>query len=340
MPSHVQRAIERLLHQQGSFTSQDLSVRTGLSRQALQRHLRNGVEQGWLVRTGRARATRYLRAKSEPFERTYPVQGLEEHAVWNELEPWLLAQPRPPGDNALSILQYVLTETVNNAIDHSRSEAVTVRAELGSEATLMTVHDEGIGAFENLRSHLGLEDHLHAVQELSKGKVTTDPVHHTGEGLFFSSKAVDHFSLAANSLEWLVDNTLPDHTVRETARRPGTTVRLEQPHESGRTLTSIFAAYTHDLTFDTTRCVVRLFEHGTPFVSRSEARRLTADLERFRNVIVDFHSVEAVGQGFVDEVFRVWASSHPEVRLTPVNMSSTVEFMVRRGLGPESSEPS
>jgi hypothetical protein len=30
-----------------------------------------------------------------------------------------------------------------------------------------------------------------------------------------------------------------------------------------------------------------------------------AGLERFRDVIVDFRGVQEVGQGFVDEVFRV-----------------------------------
>jgi len=48
--------------------------------------------------------------------------------------------------------------------------------------------------------------------------------------------------------------------------------------------------------------------------------------------VLDFARVEGVGQGFVDEVLRVWASEHPEVRIEPVNMTPTVAFMVRRGL--------
>lgn len=86
------------------------------------------------------------------------------------------------------------------------------------------------------------------------------------------------------------------------------------------------------LEFDTTRCVIQLFEHGTEFVSRSEAKRLLANLERFREVVLDFHGVRTVGQGFVDEVFRVWARKHPDVRLVPEGMNATVGFMVRRGL--------
>ena len=67
-------------------------------------------------------------------------------------------------------------------------------------------------------------------------------------------------------------------------------------------------------------------------VSRSEARRLSHGLERFKDVIVDFAGVESVGQGFVDELFRVWASNHDDTSLEPVNMNAAIEFMVRRGL--------
>jgi hypothetical protein len=40
--------------------------------------------------------------------------------------------------------------------------------------------------------------------------------------------------------------------------------------------------------------------------------------------------VRGAGQGFADEVFRVWARAHPGVALTPVNMAPPVEFMVER----------
>lgn len=73
---------------------------------------------------------------------------------------------------------------------------------------------------------------------------------------------------------------------------------------------------------------LRLF--GTRLISRSEAKRLVAGLSRFAEVVLDFTGVEEIGQGFADEVFRVWARAHPKVRLKPVNMSEAVEFMVRR----------
>ena len=54
--------------------------------------------------------------------------------------------------------------------------------------------------------------------------------------------------------------------------------------------------------------------------------------------MLDFQGVRGVGQGFVDEVFRVWPRSHPGIRLVPQNMNQAVSFMVRRGL-PASPDP-
>lgn len=59
---------------------------------------------------------------------------------------------------------------------------------------------------------------------------------------------------------------------------------------------------------------------------------MTNGLERFEDVVIDFQGVTDVGQAFVDELFRVWARDHPQVRLEPRNMSPAVEAMVRRGL--------
>jgi hypothetical protein len=46
-------------------------------------------------------------------------------------------------------------------------------------------------------------------------------------------------------------------------------------------------------------------------------------------VVLDFDGVILVGQGFVDEVFRVFATAHPQVQLTPVNMTAEVARLVR-----------
>lgn len=67
---------------------------------------------------------------------------------------------------------------------------------------------------------------------------------------------------------------------------------------------------------------------GEP-VARSQARRICNRLDDFKEVIMDFNSVEFMGQGFADEIFRVYASDHPQVTLCPINMIPDVERMIR-----------
>lgn len=194
------------------------------------------------------------------------------------------------------------------------------------------VDDDGSGVFARIREGLDLGDSFSAIQELSKGKTTTDPARHTGEGIFFTSKVVDAFVLDANGLRWTVDSLRGDQAVGLTDRISGTLVRCELDAQLSRSTSEVFAAYSIDHDFARTRTAVQLFSIGVRFISRSEARRLLAGLERFRDVIVDFRGVQEIGQGFVDEVFRVWPSQHPDVTVRPVNMVGPVEAMVRRGL--------
>jgi hypothetical protein len=74
---------------------------------------------------------------------------------------------------------------------------------------------------------------------------------------------------------------------------------------------------------------VRLFDQGPNFVSRTEAKRLAAELESFTEVEIDFRGVEQVGQGFVDELFRVWQDNHPQTRLIPINTNPAVDALLR-----------
>jgi hypothetical protein len=156
-------------------------------------------------------------------------------------------------------------------------------------------------------------------------------VHHTGEGIFFTSKSVDVFELESAGFTWVVDNRRGDHALGGSEVTEGTRVRLEVDRNGGRTLSTVRST-AGVWPFSRSRAVVSLFEYGERFVSRSEAQRIAERLEVFEVVVSDFNGVRLVGQGFVDQLFRVWAREHSEVELQPVNMNEAVEFMVLRGL--------
>jgi uncharacterized protein (DUF1330 family) len=316
----------------GGFSSADAVAVAGVSRQALHRHLARMVEEGKLTRAGKGPAARYLARREEFHESLSRTKTIEEDRVWGEVRA---AIPRLARHRAASaIYAYAFTEMLNNAIDHSGSPTIDVQGAVdpAGGAARFSVIDRGLGAFANVRDRLGLESLLAAIEALSKGKVSTQPERHSGEGIFFTSKMARAFSLEANGLLWIVDNARDDQTIASTATAavPGTTVRFEVALDTSLTPKEVFERYSHDFEFDTSRVVVKLFERGGEFVSRSEAKRVVAGLERFREIIVDFHRVESVGQGFADEIFRVWARTHPETKLVPERMVEPVAFMVER----------
>ncbi len=66
--------------------------------------------------------------------------------------------------------------------------------------------DNGIGIFEKISAALNLADKRQALFELSKGKFTTDPSRHSGEGVFFTSRMFDFFEIEANGLQYSHDD--------------------------------------------------------------------------------------------------------------------------------------
>ena len=325
---NVREAILRLVAERGSAQSGGIAQSLGLTRQALHRHLRRLVDAGDLVAEGAGRGASYRC----PSRFRLPLAGLAEDRVWSDIGSAALRRVAPSRSAAAeSAFHYAFTVLLDNAIDHSGGRWVDVTFEKAGDRVAFEIADDGVGIFARVRRGLRLPSELAALQELSKGKVTTQPKRHTGEGIFFCSKVADLFEVESGALRWIVDNVAADTAVGEVAPpRKGTRVRFELSPRSRRKLETIFAEYTEDLEFAKTRTYVKLFAIGTTFVSRSEARRLLHGLDRFREVILDFGGVELVGQGFADEVFRVWAGAHPAVRLVHVRASKPVAFMLER----------
>ena len=75
---------------------------------------------------------------------------------------------------------------------------------------------------------------------------------------------------------------------------------------------------------------MKLYIIGGVHISRSQARRVLAGLEKFKVIVFDFNKVPTVGQAFADEVFRVFHHKYPQIKLEVENMTDGVKFMVER----------
>ena len=102
-----------------------------------------------------------------------------------------------------------------------------------------------------------------------------------------------------------------------------------------RTTKEIFDEYTSDdFVFNKTKITVHLAKDylGHDFVSRSLAKRILMNVEKFKIIVLDFENIDNIGQGFADEVFRVFKNKNPDITIVPVNMNEEIEFMINRAM--------
>lgn len=307
-----------------------VAAQLGLSTARIGMQVRALVAGGYLQKQGTTRPT-YTLGPNRRFERRYRREGLAEDAVWFEqLLPLLRDMPR----NILDIAHHGVTEMVNNAVDHSGSEGVLVRMDRRDGRLWIEVGDDGIGIFRKITRALDLPDERLALLELSKGKLTTDPRRHSGEGIFFTSRMFDSFRIASEGLVFDHDAAFETDLLDDADEAGGTRVEMAIAVDSDRTAKDVIDQYSSgpdDYSFAKTVVPVRLAKVGDEnLVSRSQAKRLLQRVDRFRCVVLDFAEVASIGQAFADEIFRVFANEHPEVELVPIHAAAEVQQMIRR----------
>jgi hypothetical protein len=323
----------RLLHiaaANGKNVATRVAADLGVTRQAATARLNKLLGAKLLTRSGRGAGVLYALAFTHQVQQEFERTGLSEDRVWRSL---LLPVVEDLAANVRDIWQYGMTEMINNAIDHSGAQRVVVGLRRTALATEGFVSDAGEGIFLRIQKALDLFDPRESILELAKGKFTTDPANHSGEGIFFTSKVFDGFQIQSGRLFFRHDDGETDVLIEEDRDVAGTVVRMVMANDSKRTTREIFDKFAapEEFTFAKTIVPVRLAQHeGEKLVSRSQAKRLTMRFERFQTVILDFSQVEEIGQGFADEVFRVFKLAHPQTLLAPVQMNDAVAAMVAR----------
>jgi DNA-binding transcriptional ArsR family regulator/anti-sigma regulatory factor (Ser/Thr protein kinase) len=314
----------------------------GITRQAVHRHLNSLLKDGLIEATGRTRRKRYTLKCEIAKELLSLKENRDEDRVWRKLvEPHLTGLR----ENVLRICQYGFTQIFNNAIEHSEGSQALVIIGRSASRVDMLVADNGVGIFEKIKSTFDLEDHRHAILELVKGKLTTDESRHTGEGIFFASRMFDRFSISSARLvfvhdtefgdDWLIDDEEKEGPSGLVKKTMSTVIKMAISADSSRKAQEVFDRYADseadDYAFSRTRVPLRLAQYGQDLlVSRSQARQILARFDRFKEVFLDFSAVESIGQAFADEIFRVYATGHPEMTLTAENANEQVNRMIRR----------
>lgn len=307
-----------------------------ISRVGANNYIQQLEKLGWIARSGPSTRPVFSPGYQRQISKLYEIKNLEEDLAWSkDFKPYFTLAP-----NVLNIVNHGFTEMLNNAIDHSGGGEVFVWARQTEQRFTLAISDNGIGIFAKISNALKLPDMRQAIFELSKGKFTTDPSKHSGEGVFFTSRMFDWFEINANNLEFYHDKKLTEdilHVVKGIFTG-GTLVLMSISLNSTRAAADIYAQYTNapdDFDFSKTVAPMRLAQYGEEqLISRSQAKRLIARFDRFKKVVLNFDGVQEIGQAFADEIFRVYANQHPDVELIPENMTKQIEGMWLRAVSP------
>lgn len=303
-----------------------------ITRQAVSKHLQKLTAEKALIESGNTKNRTYKLAALSKWHRSYEIKsGFAEDRIWREdISIALGSMP----ENVIDIWHYGFTEMFNNVIDHSAGKKIYIEINKTAATTEMLIHDDGVGIFKKIQTALKLDDERHALLELSKGKLTTDPKHHSGEGIFFASRMFDKYVISSGSVWFTHDfGEAEDWIFEKKDHNNGTLVWMKLHNHTARTQRKIFDKFTtgESYGFNKTVVPVKLAQYGNDkLISRSQAKRLLARVHLFKTVIFDFVNVDTVGQAFADEIFRVFAIEHPAVEILYIHANAGVKRMIDR----------
>ena len=330
----IRRQIVRDVGLHPADISQHIAKIFSITPQAVYSHTQRLEKEERLKSTGTGKGKKYYLGDLREHKSQFLLaDSITEDGVWRN-EYSFVFEGLP--ENIVDICHYGFTEMVNNVLEHSGGIHLFISVLRDKEKIMISVIDDGEGIFRKIRRLCNLDDERQALFELSKGKLTTDPDNHTGEGIFFTSGVFDEFEIDSKGVRYRHDDQFEFDVIVESEfseNEAGTSVYMLLKRDSTRDIQAVFDDYAgpDEFLFNKTVIPVRLAQYeNEKLVSRSQAKRLLCRIERFKRVIFDFDGVSAIGQAFADEIFRVYARNHPDIVLVPVKMEPNVAKMVNR----------
>lgn len=302
-----------------------------VSRQTIHNHLTALVKMGYLEAHGNTRGRIYSLGSTRSHSAIFALEGLEESEVYcREFSAVFSELP----ETIEEICDYAFTEMLNNAIDHSEGTKVRISVERDQKTLSISIVDNGEGIFLRIARLLELSHPKESILELSKGKLTTDPQNHSGQGIFFTSRVCDFFLILSDELCFTHALGEDDILFEDQGFGQGTFVIMNIALNSKTTLKAVFDEFSggeeDDYAFNKTIIPVDLARYeGERLVSRSQAKRILNRVEKFTRVCLDFKSVEVIGQAFADELFRVFPNKNPGIEITSINTTDAVSRKIR-----------
>lgn len=310
----------------------DISVTT------VKRYLKDGLESGILQESVEGEIGYDLMCHTYTFSYDLKASLDEDEIYLKDIEGLLINA----SNESKAIWYYAFTEMMNNAIEHSNCRKIQCIVKQDYLYTEISIIDDGIGIYKKIQNYLEQKtkkpiSYRDVLTELYKGKMTTDSSNHSGEGIFFTSKVVNEFAIWSENTIYAhgcleKEQFVQSHLIayHNKLNDVGTMVVMKLENQTKRTIKEVFDMFAPlEEGFVKTRIPIKEVCPFAQPIARSQARRILYRLEEFKQVEFDFEGVEFMGQGFADEVFRVFQNKHPEIQLIPVNACQTVLGMIK-----------
>jgi anti-sigma regulatory factor (Ser/Thr protein kinase) len=334
----IKQLILTTVSAKGNVDAAEIIKKTGFSRAYVNRFFQELRREGKIILLGKSNKAHYVFATKIIIEKK-KKQIVSVHRILKNKslnEDSILQQIKESSgifagvaENISHILEYAFLEMLNNAIEHSKSKIINLWIDKSNDLYFCIV-DKGLGIFNHIRKKYHLKNEYEAIQDLLKGKLTTSPDAHSGEGIFFTSKVADKLVIRSSNKKLIFDNVIhKDIFVEESKNVKGTEIEFWISRAADKKLLDVFRQYSgEEFDFNKTNVKIELYKSGKTYISRSQARRVISGLEKFKDIVIDFKNVSTIGQGFADEIFRVWQNRMPDSKLIIKNANENIIFMI------------
>jgi anti-sigma regulatory factor (Ser/Thr protein kinase)/predicted transcriptional regulator len=308
-----------------------------VTRMTVHRHLNRLLRDKKIVKTGTTKGAAYYLKTSLDKTLIFQIES-ETHAdpIWTE---YLSEDFARLPDAVEEICKYAFVQIFGNALEHSGGKGVVVKTIWKKDSLELNIIDDGAGIFQSIQKALGGQDIRESILQLSKGRFTTAPDNHAGQGIFLVSRLFDVFGIFSDGLFYCKDNVRDDWFLekRKISKSKGTRISMAISFDTQQTLERVVNQYGGEMSgardLDKTEILIKLSQlEDEPYISRIQAQRVLLGVERFRRVVLDFKNIPTVGQAFVDEVFHIFRSAHPTIAIESIHANPDVQFMIDKSL--------
>jgi len=305
--------------------------RFGVSRQAVLKHMHALIADKQVIAHGKTRDRFYELRPQVNFNKTFEINN--DFSTEELIKKSIVPNLRSLKDNIREIILFSMAAILNNCVEHSKSSKLYFKLYFTYNDLHIVVRDNGKGIFGNIKSNLSLASTQLSAIELAKGRITTDPINHSGDELYAVIKLFDNVKIESNGISLNYINYNQEWSLNHSFQQHGTRIHLKIDPSSKRSCKEIFENL-FTVKYSTLCIPINLLKlPGYDLVnSRAQANNVLRNIKDFKIIEFDFNNIDLIGPAFADELIRKIKTDNQSADIQWINSNNTVDLMMSRAL--------